>query len=329
MEYRFLGRSGLKVSCPLVAGVRYSDIPSFNLMCRAVTYGRQVGDDIAELCMKEAYDNGINFFDNAEGYAEGESEIAMGKGQQPCAVNEKGLSRKHIIEGTKASLERLQLEYVDLIFAHRPDVDTPTEEIVRAFNYVIDRGWAFYWGTSEWSAEQITDAHRIAENLGLIGPLMEQPEYNMLHRDRFEREYSPLYAKHGLGTTIFSPLATGILTGKYNNEVPSDSRFALKAIPFFQNAVAGLETPEGKEKLAKVEVLKPIAEKLGCSLAQLALAWCIKNPNVSTVITGASKPSQITENIKALAIVPKLTDEIVAEIEIALANKPDLQPRFR
>ncbi|KAJ3112597.1 hypothetical protein HK100_002276 [Physocladia obscura] len=241
------------------------------------------------------------------------------------SVNEKGLSRKHVVEGTKASLERLQLDYVDLIFAHRPDQDTPMAEIVRAFNFIIDRGWAFYWGTSEWSAEQITDAHRIAENLGLIGPLMEQPQYNMLHRDRFEREYAPLYAKYGLGTTIFSPLATGILTGKYNTEIPADSRLAHNE--YFKKIAVSLETVEGKAKLAKITGLQPIAKKLECTLAQLALAWCIKNPNVSTVITGASKPSQIAENIQALSVVPKLTDEILSEIDAVLENKPESQPK--
>ncbi|KAJ3293845.1 hypothetical protein HDU79_011874 [Rhizoclosmatium sp. JEL0117] len=333
MEYRFLGRSGLKVSVLSLGGW--------------VTYGGQVGDDIAEQCLKEAYDNGINFFDNAEGYANGKSEIAMGNAIKKFGwkrssyvistkifrggegVNEKGLSRKHIIEGTKASLERLQLDYVDLIFAHRPDVDTPTEEIVRAFNWVIEKGWALHWGTSEWSAEQLTDAHRIAEKLGLIGPLMEQPQYNMFHRERFEKEYAPLYEKHGLGTTIWSPLASGVLTGKYNKEIPADSRFALKENPIMQNLAAGLETPEGKERLAKVDKLKPIADKLGYSLAQLALAWCIKNPNVSTVITGASKPSQVTENIKALEVVPKLTPEVLEEIEAILVNKPEAALKFR
>ncbi|KAJ3347009.1 hypothetical protein HDU83_002454 [Entophlyctis luteolus] len=334
MEYRFLGRSGLKVSVLSLGGW--------------VTYGGQVGEDIAEQCLKEAYDNGINFFDNAEVYANGKSEIAMGKAIKKFGwkrstyvistkiywggdtVNEKGLSRKHIVEGTKAALERLQLDYVDLVFAHRPDTDTPIEEIVRAFNHVIERGWAFYWGTSEWSAEQLTDAHRIAEKLGLIGPLMEQPQYNMFHRERFEKEYAPLYEKHGLGTTIWSPLASGILTGKYNSgEIPSDSRLAMKDNAVMKRIAAGLETPEGREKLEKVSKLQPIAEKLGCSLAQLALAWCITNPNVSTVITGASKASQVTENIKALAVVPKLTVEVLAEIEAILANKPAAEAKFR
>ncbi|ORY46510.1 Aldo/keto reductase [Rhizoclosmatium globosum] len=333
MEYRYLGKSGLKVSVLSLGGW--------------VTYGGQVGEDVAEQCLKEAYEHGINFFDNAEVYAEGRSEIAMGKAIKKFGwkrssyvistkifwggegVNEKGLSRKHIVEGTKAALERLQLDYVDLIFAHRPDVDTPMEEVVRAFNWVIEKGWAFYWGTSEWSAEQLTDAHRIAEKLGLIGPLMEQPQYNMFHRERFEKEYAPLYEKHGLGTTIWSPLASGVLTGKYNKEIPADSRLAMKDSAIMQRIAAGLETPEGKAKLAKVDLLKPIADKLECTLAQLALAWCVKNPNVSTVITGASRASQVTENVKALEVVPKLTAEVIEEIEAILANKPDAPIKFR
>ncbi|KAJ3243898.1 hypothetical protein HDU78_011651 [Chytriomyces hyalinus] len=333
MEYRYLGNSGLKVSVLSLGGW--------------VTYGGQVGEDVAEQCMLEAYNNGINFFDNAEVYASGKSEIAMGNAIKKFGwkrssyvistkiywggdgVNEKGLSRKHIIEGTKAALERLQLEYVDLIFAHRPDVDTPMEETVRAFNYLIEQGLALYWGTSEWSAEQLTDAWRIADKLGLIGPLMEQPQYNMFHRERFETEYAPLYAKHGLGTTIWSPLASGVLTGKYNTEIPADSRLAMQDNAVMKRIAAGLETAEGKEKLAKVDKLKPIAEKLECTLAQLALAWCVKNPNVSTVITGASKASQVTENLKALDVVPKLTKEVMEEIEVVLGNKPAEAMKFR
>ncbi|KAI9331053.1 NADP-dependent oxidoreductase domain-containing protein [Obelidium mucronatum] len=317
MEYRYLGRSGLKVSV-----LRQVSLGGW------ITYGGQVGEDIAEQCMKEAYENGINFFDNAEVYANGKSEIAMGNAIKKFGwkrssyvistkifwggdgVNDKGLSRKHIIEGTKAALDRLQLDYVDLIFAHRPDPDTPMEETVRAFNHVIEKGWAFYWGTSEWSAEQLTDAYRIADKLGLIGPLMEQPQYNMFHRDRFEKEYAPLYAKHGLGTTIWSPLASGVLTGKYNQEIPADSRLAMKENAIMQRLAAGLETPEGKEKLAKVEKLKPIAAKLDATLAQLA-------------------PSQVTENLKALKVVPKLTDEVMAEIEAVLGNKPVADMKFR
>ncbi|KAI9336350.1 NADP-dependent oxidoreductase domain-containing protein [Obelidium mucronatum] len=323
MEYRYLGRSGLKVSVLSLGGW--------------VTYGEQVGEDVAEQCLKEAYDNGINFFDNAEVYANGKSEIAMGKAIKKFGwkrssyvistkifwggegVNERGLSRKHIVEGTQAALERLQLDYVDLIFAH---------QTVRAFNWVIQKGWALYWGTSEWSAEQISDAHRIAEKLGLVGPVFEQPQYNLFHRERFEKEYAPLYEKYGLGTTIWSPLASGILTGKYNVDIPADSRLAADTA-IAKRLAAGLETPEGKEKLAKVAKLKPIAEKLNVTLAQLALAWTIKNPNVSTVITGASKASQVTENLKALEVVPKLTPEILAEIEEIFANKPVEEQKFR
>ncbi|KAJ3176825.1 hypothetical protein HDU87_004756 [Geranomyces variabilis] len=332
MQYRHLGRSGLKVSALSLGGW--------------VTYGGQVGDDAAFACMKAAYDAGINFFDNAEVYANGESERAMGRaikhfGWKRSSLvistkiywggdgpNDKGLSRKHIIEGTKASLARLELDYVDLIYAHRPDSLTPMHEIVRAFNWVIEKGYAFYWGTSEWSAEQISDAVRVAETLGLIPPLMEQPQYNMLHRERFEVEYKPLYAKHGLGTTIWSPLASGVLTGKYNaGVVPEGSRFDYKGSPVIQRIKeSSLNTEAGKAKLRKVVALEPIAKKLDCTLAQLALAWCLVNPNVSSVITGASRLEQVTENVKALAVLPKLTSEVIAEIEAILENKPDSAP---
>ncbi|KAI9331051.1 NADP-dependent oxidoreductase domain-containing protein [Obelidium mucronatum] len=332
MEYRYLGRSGLKVSVLSLGGM---------------VFGGQVDQEGAEEILKEAYANGINFFDHAERYTGGKAEIVMGKAIKKLGwkrssyvistkiywggegVNEVGLSRKHIIEGTKASLERLQLDYVDLIFAHRPDPETPLEETVRAFNYVIEQGWAFYWGTSEWSAEQLTDAHRIAERLGLIGPLMEQPQYNLFHRERFEKEYAPIYEKHGLGTTIWSPLAGGILTGKYNQEIPEGTRLSLKDNIFWVRAAAGLATPEGKEKLAKIDKLKVVAEKLEATVAQLALAWTITNPNVSTVITGATKVSQVTENLKALALVPKLTPDVLAEIEEIVGNKPVAEPKLR
>ncbi|KAI8819084.1 NADP-dependent oxidoreductase domain-containing protein [Fimicolochytrium jonesii] len=332
MQYRHLGKSGLRVSILSLGGW--------------VTYGGQVGDDAAFECMKAAYDAGINFFDNAEVYAGGESEKSMGRAIKHfgwkrsslvistkiywggAGSNDKGLSRKHIIEGTKASLERLDLDYVDLIFAHRPDNLTPMHEIVRAFNWVIEKGYAFYWGTSEWSAEQISDAHRVADSLGLIGPLMEQPQYNMLHRERFEVEYAPLYAKYGLGTTIWSPLASGVLTGKYNSGVvPEDSRFGYKKDAVVQRIrEASLDSEEGKAKLKKVVALEPIAKKLDCTLAQLALAWCLANKNVSTVITGASRAEQVKENVKALAVLPKLTPEVLAEIEKILDNKPESKP---
>ncbi|KAI8916254.1 NADP-dependent oxidoreductase domain-containing protein, partial [Gorgonomyces haynaldii] len=330
MEYRHLGNSGLKVSALSLGGW--------------ITYGGQVENDIAAECMKAAFDAGINFFDTAEVYAGGKSEVSMGQAIKKFGwkrsdlviatkiywggpgPNDRGLSRKHIIEGLNASLERLQMDYVDLVFAHRPDDSTPMEEVVRAFNWVIEQGKVFYWGTSEWSAEQITDAHRIAEKLNLIGPLMEQPQYNMFERERFEKEYAPLYKKHGLGTTIWSPLASGILTGKYNKAIPEDSRLALKGNWVVDKMKGELETPEGKAKINKVIQLEPIAKELNCTLAQLALAWCLKNPNVSSVITGASKPAQVLENVKALEVVPKLTAEHMTKIDGILGNKPTLPP---
>ncbi|KAJ3037978.1 hypothetical protein HDV00_001181 [Rhizophlyctis rosea] len=331
MEYRFLGRSGLKVSVLSLGGW--------------ITYGGTVGNEKAFECLKAAYDAGINFFDNAEGYAAGESEKVFGEAIKHFGwkrsdlvistkiywggpgVNDRGLSRKHIIEGTNASLQRLQMDYVDLIFAHRPDEYTPMEEVVRAFNHIIDTGKAFYWGTSEWSAEQIQDAHRIAEKLNLIGPLMEQVEYNMIKRERFEKEYDQLYKKHGLGTTIFSPLAGGFLTGKYNNGLPEDSRVALaKGDENLKWLVDLFNGEEGKRRIEKSRALAPIAERLGATQAQLALAWTLKNPNVSSVITGASKVEQLTANLKALEIQHKLTPEIMEEIEKILDNKPTLPP---
>jgi voltage-dependent potassium channel beta subunit len=271
-----------------------------------------VENEVAFECMRVAYEKGCNFFDSAEVYAAGQSEIVMGQaikkfgwerssliistklywgGNKP---NERGLSRKHIVEGLTASLERLQLSYVDLVFAHRPDDLTSMEHIVRAFNWCVDQGLCFYWGTSEWSAEQISDAHRIAEKLGLMGPSFEQPQYNMLHRERFEVEYAPLYRKWNLGTTIWSPLASGILTGKYLNGIPEDSRLKTMKNDFIRNRlVSGLQSEEGKAKQAKVAKLMEIGKELNCSVSNLALAWCMKNPNVSSVITGASKVSQV------------------------------------
>jgi len=340
MEYRFLGSSGLKV-CAISLG-------------SWVTFGSQVDFEACYEIMKTAYKSGCNFFDNAEAYAKGNSETVMGQCIRRLmkeegadrsdlvistklfwggpSVNQRGLSRKHIIEGTKKALQRLDLEYVDLIFAHRPDEATPMEEIVRAFNFLIDKGLALYWGTSEWSAELIMEAVGVAKRLGLIAPLMEQPQYSMLHRTRFEREYARLYKEIGLGTTIWSPLASGLLTGKYKsqNDIPEDSRLGLKsentAMMRKQFAsgegVNGLEERNLEMVFKKVEALKPIAERLGCSLSQLALAWCLKNPNVSTVITGASKVNQVVENFKALEVVPKLTPQILEEIETILNNKP-------
>lgn len=330
MEYRFLGKSGLKVSAL-----------SFGAW---VTFGDQIGEDVAYAAMKAAYDAGVNFFDNAEVYSQGKAETMMGNvikkagwtrsdlvvstkifwgGNGP---NDKGLSRKHIIEGTDAALKRLQMEYVDLIFCHRPDLYTPIEETVRAMNHVIHQGKAFYWGTSEWSAEQIREAYRIARQEHLIPPLMEQPQYNMLHRDRVEKEYAALYDEIGLGTTIWSPLASGLLTGKYNKGIPDGTRLSLPDYEWLKKRIL---SEEGQKNIDKVRKLEPIANDLDISLPQLALAWCLKNPNVSTVITGASKPEQVTENMKTLDVVGKLTDDVMEKIEAVLDNRPKTDPDWR
>ncbi|KAI0134694.1 putative voltage-gated K channel beta subunit [Xylariales sp. AK1849] len=330
MTYRFLGRSGLQVSAISLGGW--------------LTYGGHVDKEKTFACMKAAYDVGVNFFDCAEGYAGGESERVMGEairkygwkrndivistkiywgganGSRP--ENNRGLSRKHILEGTKASLERLQLEYVDLIYAHRPDRQTPMEEIVRAFNYLIASNKALYWGTSEWSADEIAQAWRYADKLGLIGPLMEQPAYNMLQREKVETEFAHLYGEVGLGLTVFSPMRQGILSGKYKDGVPEDSRFGQEQVEF----VKGFWQRTGKEKwdgiVAQVNKLQPVADKLDIKLSTLALAWVLKNPNVSSAITGASSPEQVYENALAVGAVDKLTPQILDEIDEILQNKP-------
>ncbi|KZT56409.1 voltage-gated potassium channel subunit beta-2 [Calocera cornea HHB12733] len=327
MQYRFLGRSGLKISVISLGGW--------------LTHGGHTGDELALQTMKRAYELGVNFFDSAEGYAAGKAEILLGKAIKQYGweredlvistklywgekedgtkgVNDVGLSRKHILGGMRKSLKRLDLDYVDLIYAHRPDRYTPMEEVVRAFNYLISTGQALYWGTSEWSAEEVADAWGIAERLNLIGPLMEQPEYNMLKRDRFEREYEPLFRKWGTGTTVFSPLRRGILTGKYDNGIPEDSR-AAKEGGWFKDEVSGTQ---GEQTLARVKKLKTVADKLGCSRAQLALAWTLANPHVSSAIIGATSVTQVDENIAALAVLPKLTPAVLAEIDAILENKP-------
>jgi len=343
MEYKRLGNSGLFVSVISLGAW--------------VTYGNQVKDEeIAYECMKAAYEGGVNFFDNAEVYGNGNAETVMGKvikkagwkrsdlvistkifwaGKGP---NEQGLSRKHIIEGMQASLARLQMDYVDIVFCHRPDPDTPMEETVRAMNYVIEKGWAFYWGTSEWSAEQITAACGVAGRLGLIAPIVEQPQYSMLHRTRFEVEYHRLYSEINLGTTIWSPLASGLLTGKYGKDkFPEDSRLAsnidnvawLKKQLLEGKGMNDLEEKSFDRILDIVEGLKPIAAQVGATLAQLCLAWTLKNPNVSTVITGASKKQQVDENLQALPISKKLTPEIMEKIEGVLKNKPTPQRSYK
>jgi voltage-dependent potassium channel beta subunit len=240
--------------------------------------------------------------------------------------NDSGLSWKHIIEGTDQALRRLQMDYVDLVFCHRPDIETPIEETVRAMNQVINQGKAFYWGTSEWNADQIMEAYAIARREHLVPPSMEQPEYNMFNRQRIEREYIRLYKEIGLGTTIWSPLASGLLTGKYNQGIPQGTRFSLEGYDWLRER---LEGAEGQQKIEKVRQLSKIADEIGCTMAQMAIAWCLKNPHVSTVITGASRPEQVDENMKVLDVADSLDDEIMQRIENILDNKPKPLPNFR
>lgn len=331
MEYRYLGRSGLKVSAL-----------SFGSW---VTFGDQVDEQIAYNCMKEAYDAGVNFFDNAEAYAGGQSEIMMGNiikkagwkrsdlvlstkifwgGDGP---NDTGLSYKHIVEGANGALKRMQTDYVDLIFCHRPDVHTPIEETVRAMNQVIQSGKAFYWGTSEWTADQIQKAYYIARENNLRPPLMDQPQYNMFHRDKVESEFKPLYNDIGLGTTIWSPLASGLLTGKYNDGIPEDSRLSMDQYSWLKESL--LDSEEGKSRLRKVGKLADLADDVGISMPHLALAWCLKNGDVSTVITGASKPEQVRQNMEAIDKTDLLTSDIMESIEEILENKPEQPKDFR
>ncbi len=330
MEYRFLGNSGLKVSAL-----------SFGAW---VTFGPQMNEEIAAECMHAAWEAGVNFFDNAEVYAAGVAEQIMGSvlaksgwkrsdfvvstkiywgGEGP---NDRGLSRKHIVEGTDAALARLQLDYVDLIFCHRADLHTPVEETVRAMNHVIDHGKALYWGTSEWPAERILEAYHVARREHLVPPLMEQPQYNLFHRDRVEREYAPLFERIGLGSTIWSPLASGLLTGKYNDGIPPGTRSTLEGYEFLRSR---LEGSQAEEKIAKVRELTGVATELGCTMAQLAIAWCLANPNVSTAITGASRPEQVRENMKAMEVFEQLTPEILNRIENIVGNKPEPEQDWR
>ncbi len=319
MNYRRLGRSGLQVS-ELSLG-------------SWVTYGNQMDTAVARECMAAAYDAGVNFFDNAEVYAKGQAETIMGEALHKLGwrrssyivstkfywglhdgPNEKNtLNRKYLTEAIDGSLSRLALDHVDLVFCHRPDPNTPIEETVWALHNIIEAGKALYWGTSEWSAAEIMAAWQIAERHHLHKPVMEQPQYNLFHRGRVEQEYARLYDDIGIGTTIWSPLASGLLTGKYSDGVPPDSRAALKGFDWLAERILD------PVKLRQVRSLAPIARELDCTLAQLALAWCLKNPHVSTVITGASRPAQVSENMRALAVVPKLTSEVMARIEAVVA----------
>ncbi len=319
MNYRRLGSAGLKVS-ELSLG-------------SWVTFKNQLAEETAFECMKAAYDAGVNFFDNAEAYAQGQSEIIMGNvlkraGWRRASYvistkffwglnagpNEKNtLNRKYLSQAIDAALKRLQLDYVDLVFCHRPDPETPVEETVWAMHDMVAQGKALYWGTSEWSAEQIQQAWQIAERYHLRKPQMEQPQYNLLWRERVEKEYATLYRDIGLGTTIWSPLASGLLSGKYNDGIPADSRATLPDYKWLEKNVTD------PARLAKVRKLAPIAGDLGVTLAQMSLAWCLKNPNVSSVITGASRIEQVHENLKALDVVAKLTPDVMAAIEAAVA----------
>jgi voltage-dependent potassium channel beta subunit len=324
MQYRRLGKSGLKVS-------------EFSFGAW-VTFGKQVGEDDATSIMGYAYDHGVNFFDNAEGYEAGNAEIVMGEalkalkwsrdsymvsskvfwgGEKPT---QKGLSAKHVTDGAHNALKRLGVDYLDLYFCHRPDLDTPIEETVRAMHNLIVQGKVIYWGTSEWTAQQLTEAHLVARRDNLTPPTMEQPEYNMFNRQKVEVDYLPIY-ELGLGTTIWSPLASGLLTGKYNEGIPADSRINL---PGYEWLKRNLESPAGKAKIEKVKKLAVLARDVGLPVHHMALLWCLNNPHVSTVILGASKKSQLEDNLKALDARAKLTPDVLAKIEEILGNKPDV-----
>jgi len=329
MEYRRLGASGLRV-------------PVFSLGGWLTLGGTVKGDPVKDI-MKAAFEAGINMIDTAEGYAAGQSEIEIGRVIKELnwrrtdliittkiffgtrqGPNDTGLSRKHIVEGLTESLQRLQLEYVDVVFAHRMDKTVPMEEIVRAFNHVIDKGMAFYWATSEWSSAEIEEAFAVAARLGLIAPIAEQCEHHMFHRERPEVEYSALYKKYNYGTTVFSALAGGLLTGKYNKGIPENSRFTNHSdLDFIKELSDSLTEEEGKAKIAKIVALNDLAEKeLGCKVSHLALAWVAKQPQTSTVILGASRPEQIIDNLKALEVLPRLTPAIMDKVAKILDNEP-------
>lgn len=324
MEYRRLGKSGLQVSAF-----------SFGSW---LTFGLQMKNKTAEDCMKLAYDNGINLFDNAEGYADGKSEEVMGNilkkfkwsrssylvsskvyfGTEDGKPNQKGLSRKHVIEACNAALNRLKVDYLDMYFCHRPDKSTPTEETVWAIHQLFLQGKILYWGTSEWSAQQITEAYQIAERHHLLPPSMEQPQYNMFARERLEKEYVRLFSVYGMGTTIWSPLASGLLTGKYNNGFVPGTRISMEKMEWLKDKTLM------EEKIRKANKLTKLAKDAGIRLNHLALCWCLKNPNVSTVILGASKVEQLADNLKALNYMAELTPELLQQVEEILQNKPKL-----
>jgi voltage-dependent potassium channel beta subunit len=326
MEYRRMGKSGLQLS-----------VLSFGSW---VSFHKQIDDKAADELMGIAYDNGINFFDNAEVYALGESEKMMGRvlknkqwdrtsytvsskvfwgwrGKQN-RPNQTGLSRKHIVEACHEALQRLQLDYLDLYFCHRPDKNVPIEEVVWTMHHLIQQGKILYWGTSEWSGVEIMEAHRVAHQYGLIGPSVEQPQYNLFERHKMENEFLMVFNTVGMGTTIWSPLASGLLSGKYNDGIPEDSRFAIQGFEWLKDRWI-------KEGLVdKVKQLSTLAKELAVSMPALAIAWCIRNPHVSTAILGATKKEQLIENLKALDVLPKLTDEVMSRIDAIVQSKPVL-----
>jgi len=327
MQYRNLGKSGLQVSALSLGSW--------------ITFGNQINDETAESLMIEAYDQGVNFFDNAEVYANGKSEIVMGNilkklqwkrdsyivsskaffGDGGTLPTQRGLHRKHLVEACHAALKRLQVDYLDLYYCHRPDKQTPIEETVWTMNHLIQQGKIFYWGTSEWSAQEIMEAHMVAKEYRLIGPVMEQPQYNMFHREKIEVEFSQIYKTVGLGTTIWSPLASGILTSKYLDQIPEDTRLSIKNLNWLK------EKNLTEENLQKSRKLKALADQAGTTLPKLAIAWCLHNPNVSTVILGASKLSQLQETLQSLDALSLFTSEFIEEIEMILDNKPKM-PAF-
>ena len=327
MEYRYLGHSGLQVSVLSLGSW--------------ITFGNQIGNNIAEDLMDLAYDQGVNFFDNAEVYAHGKSEEVMGEilsrkpwprssylvsskvffGDGGKLPNQTGLSRKHIFEACHSALQRLRVDYLDMFFCHRPDKNTPMEETVWAMNHLIQQGKVLYWGTSEWSAMEIMEAHMVARQLNLIGPIMEQPQYNMFSRRKVEVEYAKIYDTVGLGTTIWSPLASGTLTNKYLGKFPDNTRMSFSDLEWLK------ERNLSPERLDVVRNLNQLAKELGTSLAKFAIAWCAKNKNVSTVILGASKIEQLKETLKSLEVVPLITDEVSERVDEILGNKPKT-PKF-
>lgn len=324
MDYRYMGKTGLQLSTLSLGSW--------------LTFGKQIDDSTAEDLMAMAYEHGVNFFDNAEIYARGQSEIVMGKilkkmewprssyvvsskayfGDGGKLPNQTGLSRKHLIEACHAALHRLQVEYLDLFYCHRPDKNTPIDETVWAMNHLMAQGKILYWGTSEWSAQEIMEAHVAARENGLIGPVVEQPQYNIFHRDKMEAEYLQIFRTMGLGTTIWSPLASGILTRKYLEHFPAGTRLGMEGLEWLKERNL---TPE---RLEKVRALNDLASEMGVSLAQLSIAWCAKNTNVTTIILGASRTEQLEETLRSLEVLPSISLEIMERIDAIAGTKPTL-----